>query len=120
MNNGRVVVAFDVDETLITQRFIKDADGLYHLVPGQDLQIPRDENVIAYKWFQRQGCYMIIWSSEGTTYARDWALRLDLVADEFPPKGYRQDVDISIDDSYVTLANVNLQVPRSKPWNDNV
>jgi len=109
--DGRLVVAFDVDDTLIVPSVAMRAkSGVVMSGPGRDT--PNYENVAAYKWFQRQGCYMIIWSGSGLDWAKTWAEKLGLTADEFPAKQKRQDVDIAIDDCVVDLGRVNARVKR--------
>lgn len=106
-------IAFDVDDTL--------------LVPSVVLGFPRDtpnyEVIALYKWFQAQGHHMIIWSGSGIDWAKTWAEKFGLTADEFPVKEKREDVDIAFDDCDVDLAKVNVKVKRinngveRKEWN---
>lgn len=97
-------IAFDVDDTLI----------LPAIATGFGIDTPNYEIVELYRWFQRQGHYMIIWSGSGIDYAKRWAERLGLHADEFPIKAIREDLDIAFDDSAsANLGKVTVIVKRS-------
>ena len=108
----RLVVAFDTDDCLI----IPNVAGGF----GNDT--PNYETIAIYKWFQNQGCYMIIWSGSGVDWAKKWADKLGLTADEFPRKG-EFPVDLAFDDCAVELGEVNVRVKRlnnsisRKEWN---
>ncbi len=108
----RLRVAFDVDDTLLVPSV---ASGF-----GRDT--PNYENIAAYRWFQAQGCYMIIWSGSGVDWAQTWAEKFGLTADSFIVKG-SEPVDIAIDDCLVELGTINLRVGRinngvsRKEWN---
>ena len=104
MKNNKLVIAWDVDDTLITPSVVTDFD--------QD--VPNYENVAIYKWFQAQGCYMIIWSGGGQSYAEMWAKKLGLEADEILTKDTRMsnDIDIAFDDCDIDLAKINVKVKR--------
>jgi hypothetical protein len=108
-------VAFDMDDTLIVPC----------VVTGFDRETPNYDTVALYKWFQAQGVYMIIWSGSGQDWARTWADKLGLRADEFPVKEARGDIDIAFDDCDVQLAKVNVKVKRinnkvdRSDWNKN-
>ena len=112
---GRLKVAFDVDDTLL----------LPSVAAGFGRDTPNYENIAIYKWFQAQGCYMIIWSGSGIDWAKTWAEKFGLTADEFPTKEKRSDVDIAFDDMAVDLATVNVRVKRINnsisrhEWNAN-
>lgn len=95
-------IAFDVDDTLLVPSV---ASGF-----GRDT--PNYEVIALYKWFQSQGHYMIIWSGSGIDWAKTWAEKFGLTADEFPVKGGAVNVDIAFDDCDVTLAKVNVRVKR--------
>lgn len=101
----RLVVAFDVDDTLIVPA----------VATGFDRDVPNYDTIAVYRWFQAQGAEMIVWSGGGEDYARQWADKLGLVADAFfdkhdPAKPYP---DIAFDDSsYLDLGRVNVQVKR--------
>lgn len=106
-------IAFDVDDTLIVPS----------IALGYEVDTPNYETIAIYKWFQNQGNYMIIWSGGGVDYAKHWASKLGLQADEFPMKEKRDDIDICFDDCVVDLAKVNVRVSRynnqvnRKDWN---
>ena len=99
-----MIIAFDVDDTLIVPA----------VATGLDRDTPNYENIAAYKWFQAQGHTMWIWSGGGADYARTWANKLGLTADLILAKTteHKNIVDISIDDCIVDLARVNLRVRR--------
>ena len=100
---NRLVIAFDVDDTLIIPA----------IATGFDRDVPNYETIAIYRWFQAQGNYMIIWSGGGQSYAEMWAEKLGLVADEILDKhSGREGVDIAFDDSEIKLAKVNVQVKR--------
>ena len=101
----KLKIAFDVDDTLIVPS-----------VAGYAKDVPNYDNIMAYKWFQAQGHYMIIWSGSGVDWAKTWAEKLGLEADEFPRKG-AIDVDIAVDDCDVKLGSVNVKVKRK---NNNI
>ncbi len=114
MKDERLVVAFDVDDTLIVPSVATEFDR----------DVPNYETIAVYKWFQNQGNYMIIWSGGGTDYATMWAEKLGLTADETIVKDLkRTDVDIAFDDMDVKLGTVNVKVKRlnnkisRKEWN---
>ena len=114
MKNWKLVVAFDVDDTLLTPR----------IVTPWDYETPNYDNIQAYKWFQNQWCYMIVWSGSWTDWARVWSDKFWLFPDEIRVKTKSEDVDISIDDCIVNLWDKNLQVKRiknqisRKEWNE--
>lgn len=108
-----LTVAFDVDDTLIVPA----------LATGFDRDVPNYETIAVYRWFQAQGHRMVIWSGGGADYAKQWAEKLGLVADDYLDKHYKWDgqalfvdgpvkPDISFDDSDLTLATVNVKVKR--------
>ncbi len=83
--NKTIVVAFDVDGTLVN----------FDDTPNQD-------NILLFNHFQRLGCKTIIWSSAGQEYAESWCEKLGL-----KPSGIRlkplnkketEWVDIAFDD----------------------
>lgn len=99
----RLTIAFDVDDTLIVPA----------IASGFDTDVPNYETIAVYQWFQRQGHRMIIWSGGGADYARMWAEKFGLYADEYSAKDDRRtDVDIAFDDSDINLAKVNVKVKR--------
>jgi phosphoserine phosphatase len=102
----QLVVAFDVDDTLIVPA----------VATGFDRDVPNYETIAVYRWFQAQGHTMVIWSGGGAQYARDWADKLGLVASFYLDKHSRQtpdgdycilDPDLTFDDSVLTLGRVN-------------
>lgn len=95
-------IAFDVDDCLIVPS----------VATGSDQDTPNYETVALYKWFQKQGHYMIIWSGSGTDWATRWADKLGLVPDEIRIKEKCDDVDIAFDDCDVSLAKINVKVKR--------
>lgn len=115
MKDWRLVVAFDTDDTLLVPNVALNFD--------YEVWSPHYENIEAYKWFQNQGCYMIIWSGTGTDWAERWAKEFGLTYDEIRVKQKCDDIDLSIDDCNVDLAKVNLKVKRvnnsisRKEWN---
>jgi len=106
-------IAFDVDDTLIIPS-----------VAGYAKDVPNYDTIALYRWFQAQGHYMIIWSGSGVDWAKTWAEKLGLKADEFPRKGSIP-VDIAFDDCDVKLGLVNVKVKRINnhisraDWNKN-
>ena len=92
-----MVVAFDIDGTLIT---LDDK--------------PRQEVINLYLAFQALGPTMVIWSGGGKEYAERWAERLGLTAyyisSKFGSKPFRRP-DITFDDLNVNLGMWNIQVP---------
>lgn len=111
----RLVAAFDIDDTLI----------LPSVATGFSRDIPNYELILIYKWFQAQGAYMIIWSGGGIDYAKTWADKLGLVADEFRVKQKYDDIDLAFDDCDVDLGKVNVKIKRlnnqisREEWNKN-
>jgi len=99
-----MIIAFDVDDTLIIPKIIFDTN--------QD--IPNYETIAVYRWFQKQGHRMIIWSGGGVDYAKMWAIKLGLNPNEIRIKQKSDDIDIAFDDCIVDLAKVNIQVKRLK------
>lgn len=115
LNKKRLVVAFDIDDTLI----------LPSVATGLSRDTPNYENIAIYKWFQAQGAYMIIWSGGGIDYAKTWADKLGLMASEFRVKQKYDDIDLVFDDCDVTLGKVNVKTKRlnnqisREEWNKN-
>lgn len=106
MENKKLVIAFDVDDTLI----------IPSVVTKLDRDVPNYNTIAIYKWFQAQGNYMIIWSGGGKDYAKMWAEKLGLEADEILAKDTRMkdQIDIAFDDCDTDLAKVNVKVKRLK------
>lgn len=96
----KLVIAFDVDDTLI----------IPSVVTG-NRDIPNYEAIAVYRWFQTQGCHMVIWSGSGVDWAETWAEKLGLQVDEIRVKGAGH-VDIAFDDMEVVLGTVNVKVKR--------
>lgn len=115
MKNDKLVVSFDIDDTLIVPS----------VATGFSRDTPNYETILIYKWFQNQDCYMIIWSGGGIDYAKTWADKLGLKVDEFRVKQKYNDVDIAIDDCFVDLGKINVKIKRikngisRKEWNEN-
>lgn len=84
-----LIIAFDVDDTLIVPPEATDLDR----------DVPNYETISIYRWFQSQGHYMIVWSGGGEDYANHWADKLGLSPDECRAKGPADDVDLAFDDS---------------------
>lgn len=97
-----MIIAFDVDDTLIIP---PEATGL-------DRDVPNYEVIAIYKWFESQGCDMIIWSGGGVDYAKMWAEKLGLKSAMVLPKEKDERVDVAFDDCDVDLARVNIKVRR--------
>lgn len=116
-NSKQLTVAFDVDDTLIIPACAMDLDR----------DVPNYEIISIYKWYQSQGCFMIIWSGGGDDYAKMWAEKLGLTADLIIAKTteLKDKIDIAFDDSIIDLARVNMKVKRinnqisRKEWNNH-
>jgi phosphoserine phosphatase len=96
----RLLVAFDVDDTLIVPS----------VATGYGRDTPNYDTIAMFKWFQAQGHHMIIWSGSGVDWAKTWAEKLGLEA-EIRRKGDIE-VDIAFDDCDVKLGKVNVKVRR--------
>ena len=107
-------VAFDIDDTLIVPS----------VATGSDRDTPNYENIAAYRFFQFQGCEMILWSGSGMDWAKTWGEKLGLQPFTVQPKQKDLSVDICFDDCVVDLAKVNVRVSRinngvsRKEWNE--
>lgn len=112
---NKIIVAFDVDDSLI----------IPSVATGFSRDVPNYETIGIFKWFQTQGAHMIIWSGGGIDYAKTWADKLGLVADEFRIKQKYDDVDLVFDDCDVDLGKVNVKIKRTnngisrEEWNKN-
>lgn len=95
MSNQLLIIAFDVDGTLIHQ-------------VGEREDTPRYEIIQLFRSFEALGCHMIIWSGGGVDYATRWAEKLGLKA-EIWAKGEGVP-DIAFDDLVVELGKVNVRV----------
>lgn len=106
-------IAFDIDDTLLVPSV---ATGFGNDTPNYD-------TVALYKWFQAQGCEMVLWSGSGMDWAQRWGEKLGLQPFQVLPKQAREDIDIAFDDCDVKLAKVNVRVKRlnngisRKEWN---
>lgn len=104
LNDRRLIVAFDVDDTLI----------IPSVATGADVDLPNYKTIAVYRWFQKQGHYMVVWSGGGIPYAKRWAEKLNLKPDAVWAKMKDENVavDIAFDDCDVDLARVNVKVKR--------
>lgn len=104
MKKNKLVIAFDVDDTLIIPA----------CATGFDRDVPNYETINIYRWFQSQENHMIIWSGGGQDYAKMWAEKLGLEANEIIAKttDRKDEIDIAFDDSDIELAKVNVKVKR--------
>jgi len=102
--NKQLKIAFDVDDTLI----------IPSVATGFERDTPNYKTIEMFKWFQSQGHYMIIWSGSGIDYAKTWAEKLGLKADEYPIKEKREDIDMCFDDCDVDLATINFKIKRTE------
>ena len=108
---SKLVVAFDVDDTLIVPA----------AATGFDRDVPNYDTIAVYRWFQAQGHTMVIWSGGGADYARQWANMLGLTADHYLDKHEQAEItrqsgaslaQLAFDDSDIALATVNVKVKR--------
>jgi len=97
---SKLVIAFDIDDTLIIPSVVTRARD-----------VPNYETIAVYRWFQAQGFHMVLWSGAGVDWARTWGDKLGLQPDEIRVKGEGH-VDIAFDDMDVKLATVNVKVGR--------
>ena len=99
----RLVIAFDVDDTLIVPA----------IASGFDRDVPNYDTIAVYRWFQAMGHEMVVWSGGGADYARMWGGILGLDADHYLDK-HASGVypDIAVDDGDIELATVNVKVKR--------
>jgi hydroxymethylpyrimidine pyrophosphatase-like HAD family hydrolase len=91
-SNKKLIVAFDVDGTLI------------HI----QNDTPRYGVIDIFKKFEELGCDMVVWSGGGIDYARHWCQKLGLDA-MIEAKGDIL-VDIAFDDEEVKFGKVNIRV----------
>ena len=120
---NKLKIAFDVDDTLIIPAVaLKDEPHPYIGIYGA---IPNYEIISIYKFFKKQGHFMIVWSGGGIDYARTWAEKLGLNPDSVIVKEKNDNIDIAFDDCIVDLAKVNIRVKRLNnnisrdDWNKN-
>lgn len=117
MNSKRLVVAFDVDDTLIFPS----------VATGASNDLPNHKNIQILRWFALQGHTVVVWSGGGVPYANGWVDRLGIrkYVYEVIPKEKNPNVDICFDDCDVDLATVNVKVKRlnngvsRKEWNNH-
>lgn len=95
-------IAFDIDDTLLVPS----------VVSGFGNDTPNYDTIALYKWFQAQGCTMILWSGSGMDWARTWGEKFGLQPFEVIPKDKKGGIDIAFDDCDVDLATVNVKVKR--------
>lgn len=95
-------VAFDIDDTILVPS----------VVMGFGNDTPNYETIALYKWFQKQGCEMILWSGSGQDWAKTWGEKFGLQPFTVLQKEKRDDIDIAFDDCDVELAKVNIKVKR--------
>lgn len=107
-------IAFDIDDTIL----------IPSVVLGFGNDTPNYDTISIYKWFQKQGCEMILWSGSGVDWAQRWGEKFGLQPFTVRIKEKSDDVDICFDDCDVTLARVNVKVRRlnnrvsRKEWNE--
>ncbi len=110
-------VAFDIDDTLLVPSVVM-GNG----ISGDN--VPNYPVIEVYKWFQANGCEMILWSGSGIDWAKRWGERFGLEPFTVRRKEKSEDVDICFDDCDVDLAKVNVRVKRidnkisRKEWNE--
>lgn len=116
----KLKIAFDIDDTILIPSVANT---------GSKENIPNYEIIEIYRFFQRQGHHMILWSGSGVDWAQRWGEKFGLNPDEVrikirPNNEPWPDVDIAFDDCPVDLARVNIQVARinngisRKEWNE--
>ena len=113
----KLVVAFDVDDTLIFPS----------VATGQSSDLPNQKTIAILRWFALQGHHIIVWSGGGVPYANGWVDRLGIRkhVDEVIMKQKNPQVDICFDDCDVDLATVNVKVKRlnnsvsREDWNEH-
>jgi hydroxymethylpyrimidine pyrophosphatase-like HAD family hydrolase len=92
-----MIVAFDVDGTLVTFN-----------------NQPRHEIIDLFRWFKRNGDRVIVWSGGGKDYAQHWVdkfgLNPDFVYGKYDDEAKTANVDLAIDDEFVQLGKINLKV----------
>lgn len=110
-------VAFDIDDTILVPS-VAMGNG----ISGDN--VPNYDVIAIYKWFQAQGCHMILWSGSGIDWAKRWGEKFGLEPFEVRVKEKSEDVDLCFDDCVVDLAKVNMRVKRinnginRKEWNE--
>ena len=96
-------IAFDIDDTLIIPA----------VATGSDRDTPNYDTIALYKWIQKQGNEMILWSGSGRDWALAWGEKLALWPFTVRVKEKSDDIDIAFDDCDVDLAKVNVKVSRT-------
>lgn len=111
----KLTIAFDIDDCILVPNI---ANGF-----GNDT--PNYETITVFKWFQKQGHHMILWSGSGIDWAKTWGEKFGLQPFEVRRKEASKEVDIAFDDCDVELAKVNIKVKRinnsisREDWNKN-
>ena len=95
-------IAFDIDDTLL----------IPSIATGLDRDTPNYDVIDIYKWFQKQGYDMILWSGSGVDWAKTWGEKLGLQPFSVRIKEQSLDIDIAFDDCDVELAKTNIRVKR--------
>lgn len=95
-------IAFDIDDTILVPS----------VVLGFGNDTPNYETIAIYRWFQAQGCEMILWSGSGMDWAKTWGEKFGLQPFTVRVKEKSEDIDIAFDDCDVDLAKVNIKVKR--------
>lgn len=90
-HNEKIIVAFDVDDTLIDHN-----------------NLPRYDIVQVFHFFKKCGCEMVIWSQCGEEYARKWAKFLGLDARIIPKSSIRP--HLTFDDAETANGLVSIKV----------
>lgn len=107
-------VAFDIDDTILVPS----------VAFGFGMDTPNYDTIAIYRWFQAQGCEMILWSGSGMDWAQTWGEKFGLMPFTVRVKEKADDIDIAFDDCEVSLAKVNVRVKRinngisRKEWNE--
>lgn len=97
--NEQKLVAFDVDDTLVTEKF----EPIY-------------ENIALLKHFYRLGCRIMVWSGGGMDYAKHHAEKLGLskfvhyYAGKDSATAKASKPHITFDDQKIELGIINIQV----------
>lgn len=108
MNKTKLTIAFDIDDTLLVP----------NVATGFANDTPNYETVALFKWFQKQGHDMVLWSGSGYDWAEAWGEKLGLhpftvmTKEKLHHKNGSPLVDICFDDCDVDLAKVNVKVSR--------
>lgn len=111
-------IAFDIDDTLLVPSVVM-GNG----VSGDN--VPHHDVIAVYRWFQAQGCEMVLWSGSGIDWAKRWGEKFGLEPFTVRMKEKSEDIDIAFDDCVVNLGKVNVRVKRLEngisraDWNKN-